>query len=261
MSRTRKTVAGLARGTVSRRRGPQRSRAVGEGGGDPRGIHTRERLLRSAERLFAERGCHATSVRDLAAKAGVNLAAVCYHFGSKQRLLVEALARQIRPLNARRLAALEAVLAAASPPALEAILDAFSRALVEEALSDTGRARRLHRLLSRAFAEADEVAELCFREELLPVALRFLGAVRKARPGLSAERATLGLVLYAGCTVQVLRWAAQPPLPELRTALPETPQDFVLGSLVAFGVAGFDALGAAGGAGPVVRRGKGRVQG
>lgn len=47
---------------------------------------TRGRLLKAAETLFAEKGCHATSVRDLSAKVGVNLAAVCYHFGSKERL-------------------------------------------------------------------------------------------------------------------------------------------------------------------------------
>ena len=204
---------------------------------------TRARLLKAAESLFAEKGCHATSVRDLAARAGVNLAAVCYHFGSKERLLVEALARQIRPLNRRRLAALDAVLAAASRPTLEAVLEAFARTLVEEALADARLGRRLHRLLSRAFAEADEVAQTCFREELLPTARRFLAAIAKARPDLSPEQAALGMAFYAGCTIHILRWLAQPPLPELRPVRDRKQAEKLLASLVGYGRAGFDALG------------------
>ena len=203
---------------------------------------TRERLLNAAENLFAEKGCHATSVRDLAAKARVNLAAVCYHFGSKERLLVEALARQIRPLNARRLAALDTVLAARQPPTLEAVLEAFARTMVEAALSDAGVGQRLHRLLSRAFAEADEVAQTCFREELLPTARRFLEAICLADPALSREKAALGLAFYAGCTVHILRWMVQPPLPELKAVQNQPQAELLLQALVGYGVAGFAAL-------------------
>lgn len=207
-----------------------------------RSAATRERLLNAAEKLFAEKGCHATSVRDLAAKARVNLAAVCYHFGSKERLLVEALARQIRPLNTRRLAALEAVLAAPKPPTLAAVLEAFARTMVEAALSDTGVGQRLHRLLSRAFAEADEVAQTCFREELLPTARRFLEAICLACPDLSREKAALGLAFYAGCTVHILRWMVQPPLAELPVVQDQQQGEMLLRALVGYGVAGFDAL-------------------
>ncbi len=207
---------------------------------------TRERLLRAAETLFAEKGCHATSVRDLAAKAGVNLAAVCYHFGSKERLLVEALARQIRPLNVRRIAALDAVLSVGPQPQLKFVLDAFARTFVEEALAPGDRGRRLHRLISRAFAEADEVAEACFREELLPTAKRFLDAIHKARPELSRGQAALGLAFYAGSTVHILRWIAQPLLPGMPTRKGPDQGEMLLQSLVGYGVAGFDSLGKGG---------------
>lgn len=203
---------------------------------------TRNRLLSAAENLFAERGCHATSVRDLATRAGVNLAAVCYHFGSKQRLLVEALARQIRPLNAKRLAALDSVIARSSQPTLEDVLEAFARTFIEEALQPGDRGRRLHRLISRAFAESDEVAESCFREELLPTARQFLAAIRKARPDLSAEQAALGLGLFAGSTVHILRWIAQPLFPEMKDMRGRGEE--LLNGLIGYGVGGFDALGA-----------------
>jgi hypothetical protein len=42
--------------------------------------HTKERILDTAERLFAEQGYAATSLRGIIAEAGVNLAAVHYHF-------------------------------------------------------------------------------------------------------------------------------------------------------------------------------------
>lgn len=203
---------------------------------------TRARLLTAAETLFAEKGCHATSVRDLSAKAGVNLAAVCYHFGSKERLLVETLARQIRPLNKKRLAALDAVLAASPKPALSAVLDAFARTMVEEALADTDLGQRLHRLLSRAFAEADEVAQTCFKEELLPTAQRFLAAIVQSRPDLSREQAALGMAFYAGCTIHILRWLTQPPLPELTPVRTRAQAESLLKALVGYGMAGFESL-------------------
>jgi AcrR family transcriptional regulator len=50
------------------------------------GLQTRTRVLREAARLFAERGFQATTIRDLASQAGVNIAAINYHFRSKEEL-------------------------------------------------------------------------------------------------------------------------------------------------------------------------------
>ena len=55
---------------------------------------TRERILDVAERLFAERGFDATSLRNITTDAAVNLAAVNYHFGSKDELILAALKRR-----------------------------------------------------------------------------------------------------------------------------------------------------------------------
>src|SRR5262247_521754 len=52
---------------------------------------TAARVLRAATELFAERGFHGTKVRDIAARAGANVAAGHYHFGSKRDLYVEVL--------------------------------------------------------------------------------------------------------------------------------------------------------------------------
>jgi AcrR family transcriptional regulator len=60
---------------------------------------TRERVLDVAERLFAQKGFHCTSTRTLAREAQVNLAAIHYHFGSKETLLEKVIERRLCPLN------------------------------------------------------------------------------------------------------------------------------------------------------------------
>ncbi|HVZ13903.1 MAG TPA: helix-turn-helix domain-containing protein, partial [Bauldia sp.] len=70
---------------------------------------TKERILTAAEQLFAQRGFDGASLRQLTAAAGVNLAAVNYHFGSKDRLVEEVFRRRLDSLNAHRLAALAKV--------------------------------------------------------------------------------------------------------------------------------------------------------
>lgn len=61
----------------------------------------REDLLRGAKQCLVERGWSNTTVRDIAASAGVSHAAIGYHFGSRERLLVEALVEELDELDAR----------------------------------------------------------------------------------------------------------------------------------------------------------------
>jgi AcrR family transcriptional regulator len=68
---------------------------------------TRERILKAAERLFADRGYEATSVRAIVAKASVNQAAINYHFSGKDGLYREVLRSGIRALTAHQLAHVE----------------------------------------------------------------------------------------------------------------------------------------------------------
>ena len=70
---------------------------------------TKEKILDTAERLIGERGYAATSLRHIIAQAGVNLAAVHYHFGSKEGLLDAVVERKAAPVNQARLAWLERV--------------------------------------------------------------------------------------------------------------------------------------------------------
>src|SRR4051812_24170352 len=91
------------------------------------GVDTKQRILDVAEHQFAELGFDGTSLRGIIAEAEVNLAAVHYHFRSKEGLLESVLLRRIGPLNQARLFLLEKVEKAAGKkgPELEDILFAF----------------------------------------------------------------------------------------------------------------------------------------
>src|SRR3982751_4354327 len=86
---------------------------------------TRTRILDVAEELFMLHGFEGTSMRVLTAKAGVTLAAVNYHFGSKDALIEAVFRRRLDPMNTARIAALDAIEASGRPLPPDAILRAF----------------------------------------------------------------------------------------------------------------------------------------
>lgn len=94
---------------------------------------TKEKLMDAAEKLFARRGFHGTSLREITAEAGVDLALVNYHFGSKKQLLAAVIERRGLVLNERRLQRLAEVRerAAPDPPSTEAVVAAFLDPLLE----------------------------------------------------------------------------------------------------------------------------------
>ncbi|MCZ6663464.1 MAG: TetR family transcriptional regulator, partial [Actinobacteria bacterium] len=78
-------------------------------------VETKERIVRAAEILFAKEGYAGTSLRQITESAGVNIAAVNYHFGSKENLLIEILDRVVGPINAERLLLLDEAQAEGTP--------------------------------------------------------------------------------------------------------------------------------------------------
>src|SRR5579862_23044 len=93
---------------------------------EPR-LDTKHRILDSAERLFADRGFEGTSLRAIIADAKVNLAAIHYHYHSKEALLDAVILRRLEPINRQRLALLDDCERAAlrGHPSLESVLEAF----------------------------------------------------------------------------------------------------------------------------------------
>ena len=150
---------------------------------------TRERVLEVAERLFAERGLDAVSIRDIIAVAGANLGAINYHFGTKDRLIEAVFERRLIPSAQEQLQALEGVEGAAGdqPPKLEAVLEAVFRPLVEGALDPRRGGATFGKLMARSMVDPNPVLERVMRSHLSTVMKRFDAALLRAMPNLAPE--------------------------------------------------------------------------
>lgn len=158
---------------------------------------TQLRILDTAERLFAERGFTETSLRMLTREANVNLAAVHYHFGSKERLFVEVVSRIVAPVNEERMTRFDAIDAAPGAPDLEETLRAFLEPALALTANRDERAEQIRRLMSRLQSQKWEVhAEFC--ELFRDVVERFSGLVERAVPELDAATLTWRLHFLIG---------------------------------------------------------------
>lgn len=151
---------------------------------------TRRSLLDVAEGLFARHGIAAASLRAITRRAGANLAAVHYHFGSKEGLVRAVFARRLGPLNEERLELLDDAEEAGEPADLEAVIRAFVEPVVRmgQDLSESPEGSSIQefpRLLSRAFDEPE--AREVVLGELEEVKERFVAAFRRIDPELSDE--------------------------------------------------------------------------
>jgi AcrR family transcriptional regulator len=144
---------------------------------------TKERILDTAERLIGEQGYAATSLRQVIAKAGVNLAAVHYHFGSKEDLLDAVVTRKVTPVNEARIAHLERVEAEAGsgPLAVEKVLESFFIPTAEVASRNPGFVRLMGQMLAEGMMP--RIVERHFHA----TGRRFVTALRRAVPELPQE--------------------------------------------------------------------------
>ncbi len=151
---------------------------------------TRARILGAAEQLFAEHGFAAMSLRELTRVAEVNLAAVNYHFGSKERLMWEVLRKHIEPINRERLKLLDEAerAAGANPVPLDKILDTLLLPLMEAARTPQGLDQRLMRIVGRTFSESAEFCKELHREFFKNLSERFRAALRRTLPDLSEKQ-------------------------------------------------------------------------
>jgi len=142
----------------------------------------KERILDAAEQLFAQRGFHGVSLRDITQSAGVDVALVGYHFGGKRELFTAVFERRAAVLNRERLERLEAVRRAAPPgaPSLEAIVNAFSQPLLERSARG-GPGWKSYFALIAYVNNSPEFAAMMTRH-FDPLVERFIAALREALP-------------------------------------------------------------------------------
>ncbi len=155
---------------------------------------TRERILEAAAEVFAAKGFREATVREIVARAKVNLAAVNYHFRHKKRLYAEALEREMRRVHSKH------SIDGGLPPGAtaERRLRAFVTGFLRRVLDRDSRAGRLMaREMIEPTAALDRLAERVIR----PIYAGLVSLVRELRkmPAAEAELAAksiLGQILF-----------------------------------------------------------------
>ncbi len=151
-------------------------------------METRERILDVAERLFAEQGLGQTSLRAITAAAGVNLASVHYHFGSKEALVHAIFERRLKPMNAERLRRLAALKTTQGErPPLQALIQTFIAPPLELSRDRVTGGEHFVRLLGRTYTEPTETLQAHVRNLYDEVSEQFREAFRAALPELPRD--------------------------------------------------------------------------
>ncbi|WP_427925559.1 TetR/AcrR family transcriptional regulator [Streptomyces sp. cg40] len=148
---------------------------------------TKGRILDVAERLFGERGYAGTSLRAVTVAAAANVAAVNYHFGSKEGLLRAVVDRAMAPVNGARQRLLDGLLADGGKPEVADLVEGFVRTGASLARSREGDAPALARFLGRVVCEPDPEIRRLFADEVGAVEGRYLEELARALPTLSAD--------------------------------------------------------------------------
>jgi AcrR family transcriptional regulator len=147
-------------------------------------LRTKDQILDAAEKLFAQVGFGAASVRDITHEAGVNLAAVNYHFGSKEGLVRAVVERRVEPLNATRLELLRRALARRGKPRVRDIVHAFVAPVMEMLVARPEEGRNFIELIGRLQMDPGETAKWVAREQFGDLAEAFISAMQQAMPEL-----------------------------------------------------------------------------
>jgi len=169
-----------------------------------RGDTTRLSILDAAEYCFAESGFDGVSLRAITERAGVDLALVNYHFGTKENLLHEVIARRARVVHDERVRALELARqqAGSRSPSLEAIVTAFLAPMLRHLAGDDAGWRHYAGLVS----QLDVLPKFTALASgvLDPTALHFINALRLALPKAREQSVYWGYMFLLGAMVQVM---------------------------------------------------------
>lgn len=146
---------------------------------------TKDRILGAAEELFAQHGFAGTSLRQVTSRADVNIAAVNYHFGSKENLVNEVFRRRMDAMSGQRLDRLRLALSE-HPGELEPILAAFVQPALDLAQDRQGGA--FIRVIARAYAEKNERLRKFLSDQYGHVQREFARALTGCLPHLDKEQ-------------------------------------------------------------------------
>ncbi len=167
---------------------------------------SKRKLLDAAEQLFAEKGFEAVSVRDITQLAKANVAAVNYHFGSRDGLLTLVMMRYMTPVNEERIARLETLERKSSGKTvpLEEIIDALVRPFVTQIRKSELSERLFYKLMGRTFAQQGDGLPPQIEEQLRQVMQRFTRAFAKALPAVAADDLAWRIHFVVGGMIHML---------------------------------------------------------
>ena len=174
---------------------------------------TKNLILDSAEKLFAKQGFSGTSLRQITTAADVNLAAVNYHFGSKESLIDAVISRRLEPINKERLDLLDRLEEKAGErgPALEAIVEAFIGPPLRMRHAAGSKATHFMRLLGRVMSDPSDRVIMQFTDKFRETIERFSAALSRALPDLSPADILWRLVFMVGAMAHTMSIFRQLP--------------------------------------------------
>lgn len=167
-------------------------------------IDTKHKILETAERLIGEQGYSGTSLRQIIAEAEVNLAAIHYHFGSKEELVDELILRKVAPVNVERMARMDALEANPSALTVRGALEAMLWPMAHAADRDPRFVRLMGRMLSEGHLHT------IVKKHFGTVSERFLVLLRRALPHLSEDEAMWRAHFATGALAHTMCGAPDP---------------------------------------------------
>ncbi len=167
----------------------------------------RDRLLDVAEEFFADRGFDGTSIRDLAAGAGCNIASVNYYFGSKENLYAEVWRRHLLTLRDARIDSIDEVMnKSAGKPDLEDLLRSFAQAFIGPFVDESGS--RLITLIAREMINPHLPSSMFDNDVIRPTISAMQKALAQACPDLPESKVPLVMFSLIGQLVHTIRMKA-----------------------------------------------------
>lgn len=200
----------------------------------------RDRLLDSAEQLFAERGFDGTSIRDLATAAGCNIASVNYYFGGKEKLYVETWRRHLLLVRDTHIASIDKVLSeSAGKPVLEDLLRSFAYAFIGPLVDKSG-GPRLIKLMAREMLNPHLPPSMFGEDVIKPTLAAMQQGLAKTCPELPESKIPMVTFSLVGQLVHTIRIKTMIGSMD-DEALPRFELATVIDHIVAFSAAGIRA--------------------
>jgi AcrR family transcriptional regulator len=165
---------------------------------------THARILDAAQKLFADKGFDAASVRDITTEAACNVASVNYHFGGKDKLYLATFRSMLSVMRDRRLELMGELMERQPTPSLEEFVETFAVIMIEPLVGDS-RGRMFLNLVSREMIEPRLPDGVLVEEFFQPMMQRATAALERVGPPLKPTSARLVVMSMVGQLLHSLK--------------------------------------------------------